>query len=231
MQLILLSKNRGHLAQLHLSSRRVSFGLVGLALAICAGFFYGGFRAAASFGVANPETQVQQWRTQLEGQEEVLQSTRRSLQQNIDALALRLGQMNAHVVRLDALGARLTQMADLNDGEFDFTTPPSLGGPEEPLVDTDVIMMLRLQKERMRSALLPSEQEYFQNYGLTEKRLAAARADAIVMHPGPINRGVEIDSHVADGKRSVILQQVSHGIAARMAVMAMTMGSRAGQRE
>ena len=99
------------------------------------------------------------------------------------------------------------------------------------LVDTDVIMMLRLQKERMRSALLPSEQEYFQNYGLTEKRLAAARADAIVMHPGPINRGVEIDSHVADGKRSVILQQVSHGIAARMAVMAMTMGSRAGQRE
>jgi len=141
MQLILLSKNRGHLAQLHLSSRRVSFGLVGLALAICAGFFYGGFRAAASFGVANPETQVQQWRTQLEGQEEVLQSTRRSLQQNIDALALRLGQMNAHVVRLDALGARLTQMADLNDGEFDFTTPPSLGGPEEPLVDNDVMQI------------------------------------------------------------------------------------------
>lgn len=88
----------------------------------------------------------------------------------------------------------------------------------------DVVMMLRLQKERMQGALLPSEYEYFQRYGLTEKRLAKARPDAIVMHPGPINRGVEIDSAVADGKRSVILRQVSHGIAVRMAVLAMTMG-------
>ena len=100
---------------------------------------------------------------------------------------------------------------------------------DEGLADVDVIIMLRLQKERMRSALLPSEHEYFQTYGLTEKRLAHARPDALVMHPGPINRGVEIDSHVADGKRSVILEQVSHGIAARMAVMAMTMGSSAGR--
>jgi aspartate carbamoyltransferase catalytic subunit len=76
----------------------------------------------------------------------------------------------------------------------------------------------------MRGALLPSEQEYFQRYGLTSERLAKARSDAIVMHPGPINRGVEIDSSVADGEHSVILQQVSHGIAVRMAVMAMTMG-------
>ena len=88
----------------------------------------------------------------------------------------------------------------------------------------DAVMMLRLQKERMRSALLPSEYEYFQRYGLTEQRLARARPDAIVMHPGPINRGVEIDSAVADGQRSVILQQVSHGIAVRMAVLAMTLG-------
>ena len=93
------------------------------------------------------------------------------------------------------------------------------------LEDVDVIMMLRLQKERMRGALLPSEQEYFHRYGLTSERVALAKPDAIVMHPGPINRGVEIDSSVADGEQSVILQQVSHGIAVRMAVMAMTMGS------
>ncbi|HHJ39585.1 MAG: aspartate carbamoyltransferase catalytic subunit [Methylothermaceae bacteria B42] len=96
---------------------------------------------------------------------------------------------------------------------------------EEGLEDTDVIIMLRLQKERMQGALLPSEHEYFQCFGLTEARLAHARPDAIVMHPGPINRGVEMDSHVADGARSVILEQVSHGIAIRMAVMALTMGA------
>ncbi len=96
---------------------------------------------------------------------------------------------------------------------------------ETGLEDVDVVIMLRLQRERMRSALLPSEHEYFYNYGLTEKKLKAAKDDAIVMHPGPINRGVEIDTQVADGTRSVILQQVSHGIAVRMAVMAMSMGS------
>ncbi len=99
---------------------------------------------------------------------------------------------------------------------------------ESGLKGLDVVMMLRLQNERMRSALLPSENEYFSLYGLTEEKLTAAKDDAIVMHPGPINRGVEIDSHVADGERSVILQQVSHGIAVRMAVMAMTMGTLAG---
>jgi aspartate carbamoyltransferase catalytic subunit len=72
--------------------------------------------------------------------------------------------------------------------------------------------------------LLPSEQEYFQDYGLTEEKLAVAKDDVIVMHPGPINRGVEIDSEVADGPRSVILEQVSNGIAVRMAVMSMVLG-------
>jgi len=93
------------------------------------------------------------------------------------------------------------------------------------LKDVDVIMMLRLQRERMCSAMLPSGQEYFKRYGLNEEKLALAKADAIVMHPGPINRGIEIDSHIADSERSVILQQVSYGIAVRMAVMAMIMGS------
>lgn len=98
---------------------------------------------------------------------------------------------------------------------------------EEGIRDVDVIMMLRLQRERMQGALLPSEHEYYQLYGLTEKRLAAAKPDAIVMHPGPINRGVEIESSVADGPQSVILQQVSFGIAIRMAIMSMAMGAQA----
>ena len=92
------------------------------------------------------------------------------------------------------------------------------------LRDVDVIIMLRLQNERMQGELLPSEHEYFQLYGLTEEKLAEAKEDAIVMHPGPINRGVEIESSVADGPRSVILQQVTHGIAVRMAVMSMCLG-------
>jgi aspartate carbamoyltransferase catalytic subunit len=94
---------------------------------------------------------------------------------------------------------------------------------DEGIRDTDVIIMLRLQKERMRGAFLPSEHEYFQLFGLTEARLGAARPDAIVMHPGPINRGVEMDSQVADGPRSVILNQVTYGIAVRMAIMSMAM--------
>ncbi len=88
----------------------------------------------------------------------------------------------------------------------------------------DVVIMLRLQKERMQGAMLPSEAEYFSTYGLTEEKLALAKPDAIVMHPGPINRGVEIASPVADGPQSVILEQVSNGIAVRMAVMSMTLG-------
>jgi aspartate carbamoyltransferase catalytic subunit len=93
----------------------------------------------------------------------------------------------------------------------------------EGLTDIDVIIMLRLQKERMNSAFLPSESEYFRCFGLTEAKLKQAKSDVIVMHPGPINRGVEIDSNVADGPHSVILQQVSNGIAVRMAIMSMTM--------
>jgi len=94
----------------------------------------------------------------------------------------------------------------------------------EGLRGVDVVMMLRLQNERMQGALLPSPQEYFKSYGLTPEKLALAKPDAIVMHPGPMNRGVEIDSAVADGKQAVILPQVTFGIAVRMAVMAMLAG-------
>jgi len=95
----------------------------------------------------------------------------------------------------------------------------------EGVRDVDVVIMLRLQRERMTGALLPSEHEYFQLFGLTEERLSTAKPDAIVMHPGPINRGVEMDSTVADGPRSVILEQVSNGIAIRMAVMSLCLGA------
>lgn len=95
----------------------------------------------------------------------------------------------------------------------------------EGLRDVDVVMMLRLQNERMNGALLPSAQEFYKYYGLTEDKLALARPDAIVLHPGPMNRGVEIDSSVADGKQSVILPQVTFGIAIRMAVMSILAGN------
>ncbi len=93
------------------------------------------------------------------------------------------------------------------------------------LKDVDVIMMLRLQNERMQGAFLPSPQEFFKSYGLTAEKLALAKPDAIVLHPGPMNRGVEIDSSVADGKQSVILPQVTFGIAIRMAVMSILAGN------
>ncbi len=96
---------------------------------------------------------------------------------------------------------------------------------EDGLRGCDVVIMLRLQNERMKGAHLPSSQEYFKFYGLTPEKLALARPDAIVMHPGPMNRGVEIDSEVADGPQSVILPQVTYGIAVRMAVMALLAGS------
>ncbi|MGQ0751925.1 MAG: aspartate carbamoyltransferase catalytic subunit [Betaproteobacteria bacterium] len=93
------------------------------------------------------------------------------------------------------------------------------------LKDVDVVMMLRLQNERMEGPLLPSAQEFYKYYGLTEDKLAAAKPDAIVLHPGPMNRGVEIDSSVADGAQSVILPQVTFGIAIRMAVMSILAGN------
>lgn len=101
----------------------------------------------------------------------------------------------------------------------------------EGLKDVDVIIMLRLQRERMQGGLLPSEGEFYRLFGLTEQRLALAHPEAIIMHPGPINRGVEIDSLVADCPRSMILNQVTYGIAIRMAVLSMTMSGQNEQRQ
>ncbi len=95
---------------------------------------------------------------------------------------------------------------------------------EEALDGADVVMMLRVQLERQARTLLPSVREYFHLFGLTRERLKAAKEDAIVMHPGPMNRGTEITSDVADGSRSVILEQVANGVAVRMAVLYLLSG-------
>jgi aspartate carbamoyltransferase catalytic subunit len=110
---------------------------------------------------------------------------------------------------LDQMGVRV--FTDMNEG----------------IKGADVIIMLRLQNERMGGALIPSSHEYFKHYGLTQEKLALAKPDCIVMHPGPMNRGVEIDSAVADGPHSVILNQVTFGIAVRMAVMSIVAGASA----
>jgi len=113
-------------------------GVASLGLLGCAGMFFGGLKAAAYFGLANPTNQVAAWRADIAEQEAALDATRQAAMHNLDALALRLGQMNAHVVRLDALGQRLTHMAGLDNGEFDFAASPSLGGPEEVVTRADL---------------------------------------------------------------------------------------------
>jgi aspartate carbamoyltransferase catalytic subunit len=95
---------------------------------------------------------------------------------------------------------------------------------EAGLKDVDVVMMLRIQMERQSKGFFPSTEEYSKNWGLTTERLSVARDDVIVMHPGPMNRGIEISSEIADGPRSVILEQVTNGLAVRMAVMYLLAG-------
>jgi aspartate carbamoyltransferase catalytic subunit len=136
-----------------------------------------------------------------------------------DILHSRVARSN--IMLLNALGARLRVVAPST------LLPPGIErfGVEvfrdmrEGLSDADIVMMLRLQRERMNGSFVPSTQEYFHYFGLNEKKLSYARPDALVMHPGPMNRGVEIDSIVADGAQSVIREQVEMGVAVRMAVL------------
>ena len=100
---------------------------------------------------------------------------------------------------------------------------------DEALDDADVVMLLRVQAERMHGHFFPSRREYFATFGLTAERLRRARPDVVVMHPGPMNRGVEIASDVADGPVSVILEQVANGVAVRMAVLYLLAGFEAGE--
>lgn len=136
-----------------------------------------------------------------------------------DVLHSRVARSN--IILLNALGARVRVVAPstLLPAGIERLGVEVYRGMKEGLKDADVVMMLRLQRERMAGALIPSVREYFKFYGLDTEKLAYAKSDALVMHPGPMNRGVEIASDVADGPQSVIETQVEMGVAIRMAVM------------
>ena len=139
-----------------------------------------------------------------------------------DILHSRVARSNIHALTtLGVPDVRAVGPATLLPGGLESMGVRVFHDMREGLRDVDVVIMLRLQNERMRGALLPSAQEYFKHYGLTPEKLAYAAPDAIVMHPGPMNRGVEIDSAGADGPQAVILSQVTFGIAVRMAVLGM----------
>jgi aspartate carbamoyltransferase catalytic subunit len=131
----------------------------------------------------------------------------------------RVARSNAHLLTKMGARVRMTGPRTLLPPHIDalgVEVTPTLAGALE---GADVVMMLRIQRERLASALLPSTRDYSRSFGLGLRTLALAKPDAIVMHPGPMNRGVEIDDAVADGDRSVILDQVESGVAVRMAVL------------
>lgn len=136
-----------------------------------------------------------------------------------DILHSRVARSN--ILLLMTMGARVRVVAPstLLPPEVDRLGVEVARDMREGLADADIVMMLRLQLERMNGSFVPSLSEYFHFYGLDEKKLAYAKKDALVMHPGPMNRGVEIDSIVADGARSLIREQVEMGVAVRMAVL------------
>ena len=142
-----------------------------------------------------------------------------------DILHSRVARSQIHA--LNILGAREVRVIGpqtLLPTEIERLGVTAFTNMDDGLSDIDVIMMLRLQLERMEGQLIPSSQEFFRLYGLTSERVARAAPDAVVMHPGPMNRGLEIASSVADGERSLILPQVTNGIAVRMSIMAKLMG-------
>src|SRR6184192_2138972 len=136
-----------------------------------------------------------------------------------DILHSRVARSN--IILLNTLGARVRVVAPstlLPAGIERFGVEVTRD-MREGLAGADIVMMLRLQRERMNGSFVPSTQEYFAYFGLDQKKLAYAKPDALVMHPGPMNRGVEIDSSVADGAQSLIREQVEMGVAVRMAVL------------
>jgi len=136
-----------------------------------------------------------------------------------DILHSRVARSN--ILLLNALGARVRVVAPstLLASGIERLGVEVYTSMREGLADADIVMMLRLQRERMTSSLVPSQREYFHYFGLDYEKLARAKPNALVMHPGPMNRGVEIDSNVADDARSVIREQVEMGVAVRMAVL------------
>ena len=138
----------------------------------------------------------------------------------------RVARSDVHA--LHALGAkeiRLCSPPELSPRDGDFPHCRIFHNFDEAVEGVDVAIMLRLQKERMQSAAIPSEADYFERFGLSNQRLARAHPRCLVMHPGPMNRGVEIAPDVADGPQSLILEQVSNGVFVRMAVLAELLGT------
>jgi len=136
-----------------------------------------------------------------------------------DVLHSRVARSN--IILLNAMGARVRVVgpSTLLPPHVERMGVEVTRDMREGLQDADIVMMLRLQRERMNGSFVPSTQEYFAYFGLDQKKLAYAKPDALVMHPGPMNRGVEIDSSVADGAQSLIREQVEMGVAVRMAVL------------
>ncbi len=154
--------------------------------------------------------------------------TIRRHKQRIDGLIVAICGDVAHsrvarsnILLLTALGARvrLVGPSTLVPGAFSEMGLETYTSMREGLKDADIVMMLRLQRERMQGSFVPSVREYFHYWGLDEEKLSFAKPDALVMHPGPMNRGVEIDPAVADGPQSLIREQVEMGVAIRMAVL------------
>jgi len=149
-----------------------------------------------------------------------------------DVAHSRVAGSNARLLRLLGNEVRVVAPETLLPVDCDALGMIPVTSIEEAVEDADVVMALRLQRERLKGALIPSLREYSRKFGLTTERLAGAKENVIVMHPGPMNRGVEIMPDVADGARSVILDQVEAGLAVRMAVLyLLTGGSRLGAEE
>ena len=149
-----------------------------------------------------------------------------------DILHSRVARSNIHLLTKLGATVRVSGPKTLVPDEFErlveegLTVAPNV---EEAIEGTDVVMILRIQKERQDSAFFPTLSEYAIHYGLTQERLALAKDDAIVLHPGPMNRGIEIASDVADSARSQILDQVKYGVAVRMAVLYLATGGKPGE--
>jgi aspartate carbamoyltransferase catalytic subunit len=144
-----------------------------------------------------------------------------------DILHSRVARSNIHLLTKLGASVRVAGPKTLVPNDFQFLVEKDLhvaANVEEAIDGADVVMILRIQRERQDSAYFPTLREYAIHYGLTQERLDLAESDAIVLHPGPMNRGIEIASDVADSSRSLILDQVKYGVAVRMAVLYLTTG-------
>ena len=141
-----------------------------------------------------------------------------------DILHSRVAKSNIYALRKLGAGVRLIGPPTLVPSCMEQLGVRSFSDMDSGLEDVDVIMTLRIQMERQGKGFFPSKEEYFKNWGLTDRRLRRAKKNVVVMHPGPLNRGVEIASDVADGQRSAILEQVTNGLAVRMAVLYLLSG-------